>query len=188
MIHLSNHNNMKTINQKSITGICVVLIAIFLFTIAGCVTEQKQDLASESNNDVLAAAYEVDSLYLVAYNNADVDALMKLHWNNPDLLIYPPGVPEIKGYNAVKASYIKDFAASKGAKLEYTSVYNVAYADVVAGGGTYTWTMPEVDGTLTVLHGRYTDIKAFKDGKMVILLDHSSFLDPPTVPDSTSVD
>jgi ketosteroid isomerase-like protein len=178
---------MKKIFSIRNSGISLAFISIFLFSMSGCKTERKPQETAVSTNDVIAAAKEVDSLFLVAYNNADVDALMSLHWNSPDLLIYPPGAPEIKGYNAVKESYIKDFAENKGAKLEYTSVYNVPYADVVAGRGTYTWSKIEADSSVTVLQGRYTDLKAYKDGKMVILLDHSSFLDPPPAPDTTSV-
>src|SRR5687768_12695258 len=105
----------------------------------------RQEKTTVSANELITAANELDSLFLVAFNNGDADAIMKLHWNSPELRAYPPGEMLLNGYDAVKASYIRDFASNKGAKLEYTSTQNVIFADVVIGHGTFRWTMP-VDG------------------------------------------
>lgn len=158
------------------------LIALFLFTMVSCNTEPKQKEATMSEDDLIAAGEELDSLYLVAFNKGDVDALMKLHWNSPDLLAYPPGEQQLNGYDAIKTSYAKDFAANKGAKLEYLSVVNIPMGDGVVGHGKYRWTMPVEGGSPMVMEGRYSDIKEYKDGKMVIVFDHSSFPMPPPPP------
>ncbi len=163
------------------------LIALLLFTVMSCTPETKEQEATMSKEELIAAGAELDSLYLIAFNKGDVDALMKLHWNSPELLSYPPGEQQVKGYDAIKASYAKDFASSKGATLEYLSVVNVPFTDGVAGYGRYRWTMPVEGGSHMVMTGRYSDIKAFKDGQMVIVFDHSSVPMPPPPSDSTHV-
>lgn len=163
-----------TLNLKHLQTGLFSLIAIHIFTLAACTLEMKKEEATMSNEDLIAAGEKIDSLYLVAYNNQDLDALMQLHWNSPELLSYPPGEQEVKGYDAIKAGYARDFAANKGAKIEYLSVVNVPFADGVAGYGRYRWTMPVEGDSLLSGEGRYSDIKMFKDGKLVIVFDHSS--------------
>jgi ketosteroid isomerase-like protein len=161
-----------------------ILSAIFLFMLASCSNDTKKE-TTVSTNDLIAAANELDSLFLVAFNNGDADAIMKLHWNSPDLCAYPPGEIQVKGFDAVKAGYVRDFASSKGAKLEYTSTNNIPFTDGVVGHGTFRWTMPIEGGSPMVFDGRYSEVKAFKDGKMVIILDHTSMPMPPPPSDST---
>lgn len=162
----------------------LILIALFLLTFVRCSNEAKK-AEVVSTADMLAAANELDSLFLVAFNNGDAEAIMKLHWNSPDLRAYPPGEMQVNGFDAVKAGYVRDFASSKGSKLEYTSTNNIPFADGVVGHGTFRWTMPMEGGSPMVFDGRYSEVKAFKDGKMVIILDHTSMPMPPPPADST---
>ena len=162
-----------------------IVISFLLLSIVGCNNETKNKSVAVSTTNLIVAANELDSLFLVAFNKGDADAIMKLHWNSPELRAYPPGEMQIKGFEEVKASYVKDFASSKGAKLEYTKTNNIPFADVVVGHGTFRWTMPMEDGSPMVIDGRYTELKAMKEGKMVIILDHTSMPIPPPPADST---
>ena len=164
-----------------------ILTVAILFTAAGCNIGQKREKPAMSTEELLVAANVLDSLFLVAFNNGDVEAIMKLHWNSPELRAYPPGEMQVHGYDAVKESYIKDFASNKGAKLEYTSVNNIPFADVVIGHGTFRWTMPMEGASPMVFDGRYSEVKALKDGKMVIILDHASVPIAPPPADATQV-
>jgi ketosteroid isomerase-like protein len=58
-------------------------------------------------------------------------------------------------------------------------MYNIAAGDVVLGWGTWTMTIPNGDGTSTVLQGRYSDVKAQRDGQWVYIMDHASVPLPP---------
>lgn len=143
--------------------------------IAGCsAPATKEQTTTRSKEQLIKEGYTLDSLYLEAYNKGDAEALMAIHWNSPELLSYPPGKLEVKGYDAIKAMYAKDFADNKGAKLEYLSVVNVPLGEGVAGYGTYRWTLPVGADSSIVMEGRYSDIKEYRDGKMVIVFDHSS--------------
>ena len=161
-----------------------ILTALFLLTLASCNNEPKKE-AAVSTTDLITAANELDSLFLVAFNNGDAEAIMKLHWNSPDLRAYPPSEMQVNGFDAVKAGYVRDFASSKGATLEYTNANNIPFADGVVGYGTFRWTMPMEGGQPMVFEGRYTEVKAMKDGKMVIVVDHTSMPMPPPPADST---
>lgn len=166
----------------------IFILLVFLFQISsGCNTVSVKKETEISAADLILAADELDSLFLVAFNNGDAEAIMNLHWNSPDLRTYPPGEPQVNGFDAVKASYTKEFAASKGAKLEYLSANNIPFADGVVGHGIFRWSMPMEGGEPMVFEGRYTEVKAFKDGKMVIILDHTSMPMPPPPADTTEI-
>ena len=161
-----------------------ILTALFLLTLASCSTETKKE-ATPSSVDLIAAANELDSLFLVAFNNGDADAILKLYWNSPKLRLYPPGEPQQNGFENVKAWYIKNFASTVGAKLEYISANNIPYADGVIAHGVFRWTMPIEDGSQMSVVSSYAEFKAIKNGKMVIVLDHSSIPMPLSIADST---
>ena len=166
-----------------------ILPAFILLSVISCNVE-KTTTMSYSPDEVMAAAEKVDSLFLVAFNSGNVDAIMDLHWNSPELVAYPPaGDMKMNGYEAVKASYIKEFTINKGASLAYTETKNIPFEDGVAGYGTFTWTMPVEGQAPMVFEGRYSDIKLFKDGKMVIVHDHTSMPMPeePPASDTTTV-
>ena len=145
----------------------------------------KQLEATPSSVDLIAAANELDSLFLVAFNNGDADAILKLYWNSPELRLYPPGEPQQNGFENVKAWYIKNFASTVGAKLEYISANNIPYADGVIAHGVFRWTMPIEDGSQMSVVSSYAEFKAIRNGKMVIILDHSSMPMPLSIADST---
>lgn len=58
------------------------------------------------------------------------------------------------------------------------SNYKVA-GDVVIGWGKWRLTMTPPEGGSVVIEGRYTDVKAQRDGKWVYILDHGSAPLPP---------
>jgi len=148
-------------------------------------SNEAKKAASVSTTDLIAAANELDNLFLVAFNNGDAEAIMKLHWNSPDLRTYPPSETQVNGFDAVKAGYVRDFSSNKGATLEYTDANNIPFADGVVGYGTFRWTMPMEGSEPMVFDGRYTEVKAMRDGKLVIVIDHTSMPMPPPPADST---
>lgn len=176
-------------NKSSVTNVLrmsiFVLTASAVLVFASCNSGTNKDEATVSTTDLIAEANELDSLFLVAFNNGDADAITKLYWNSPELQLYPPGEEKLNGFDAVKSWYVKNFESTKGAKLEYISTNNVPYADGVVAHGVFRWTMPMEGGHPMVVVCSYAEFKAFKNGKMVIVLDHSSMPMPLTLADST---
>jgi ketosteroid isomerase-like protein len=152
-----------------------VIVSFLTLAVVSCNNHQQGKAPSMTEAELLAAANQLDSTFLVAFNKGDVNAFMQCYWNSPELVAYPPArVMQLKGYEAVKEFYTRDFAANKGARLETTSTSNMPFKDVVVGQGTFKWTMPIAGAAPLVLEGRYTTIKALKEGKMVIVHDHTS--------------
>jgi len=150
-----------------------VFYILLLASIISCNAEVNAT-KTVSKTELITAANELDSLFLIAFIMGDVEAIMKLHWNSPELIAYPPGEPQLNGFEAVKASYVRDFSMNKGAKLEYINTNNIPFEDAVIGHGIFRWSMPMEGASPMVFEGRYTEVKAMKDGKMVIILDHTS--------------
>jgi ketosteroid isomerase-like protein len=152
-----------------------VIIFFLTLSIVSCTNQSERDTSLKTEAELLRAANRLDSLFLDAFNKGDVNAFMQLYWNSPDITAYPPArVMRLQGYEAIKAFYIKDFASNKGARLEYTNNTNIPFKDVIIGHGTFKWTMPIAGAAPIVFEARHTVVKAMKDGKMVIVVDHTS--------------
>lgn len=145
--------------------------------ILGCTAE------GESQNQMIAAANALDQQFLAAYNSGDVDGVMATYWNSPDLVSYPPGTMEARGWQAVKDDLAGFFASTPGLKLELIDTHNKFIGDAVLGWGRWRITIPTGEKEPMVLSGRYSDVKAKRNGKWVYILDHASVpLPPPPAP------
>jgi len=128
---------------------------------------------------MVAAADSVDQAFLTAFNAGDVNALMATYWNSPTLVnIGLDGMGGL-GWDNAKAGWELSMAAMPGAQLAFDSSQNIPQGDVVLGWGTWTITIPAGDGTAMMLKGRYSDVKAMRDGKWVYVMDHASVPMPP---------
>ncbi len=130
-------------------------------------------------DQMVAAANAVDSAFIAAFNAGDINALMATYWNSPDLVSINLDGMGGTGWEGPKAGWEATFAAMPGAQLAFPTSYNIAAGSVVLGWGTWTMTIPNGDGSSTVLQGRYSDVKAQRDGKWVYIMDHASVPLPP---------
>jgi ketosteroid isomerase-like protein len=154
------------------TVLCILLFAAAVVA-AGCAP------ARETPEQMVAEAKALDQRWLDAYNKKDLDAIMALYWNSPDLVSFPPGVMEIRGWENVKQGFTKEFAEMKDGKLELMETSNNAAGDVVLGSGKWRFTMTSPLGAPIEVLGRYMDAKAKRDGKWVYIMDHASAPLPP---------
>jgi uncharacterized protein (TIGR02246 family) len=122
----------------------------------------------------VAAANKLDQAFLEAFNKGDAEALSGLYWNSPETVSFPPDALQLRGSVAIREGNVMSVAAMKGAKLEFTETHQRAAGDVVIGWGLYRITIPGANGKTTGMNGRYTDVKAERDGKWVYLMDHAS--------------
>lgn len=126
----------------------------------------------------VAAADALDKSFLDAFNKGDVDALMAMYWNSPNLVSIAPEGMGTKGWDNAKAGFVEMFKAMPGAKFEILTHSNAAHGDVVLGTGTWKLTIPTPVGP-QVVEGRFTDAKMMHDGKWVYVMDHASVPVPP---------
>jgi len=123
---------------------------------------------------MIAAARDVDRHLVDSYNRGDIDGVMSNYWKSPDLIVYPPTALEARGWNAVREMMERGLANAPGAKLELTESRYQASGDLVICWGKWRMTLPSKDGFPFTIEGRYTSLKAQRDGKWVFILDHAS--------------
>ncbi len=134
----------------------------------------------------LAGAKALDEAFLDAFNHGDAEAMAGLYWNSPEMVSFPPDALVIRGHGAIQESTAESLGAMAGAKLEFTESHQIPAGDVVIGWGLWRMTLTPPDGTPQEMVGRYTDVKAERDGKWVYLLDHASVpLPPPPEPETS---
>ncbi len=131
---------------------------------------------------MVAGANAVDSAFQAAFNAGDIDAVMATYWNSPDLVFISLDGVGSTGAESVRADMAGLFASMPGATVEFINPHNVAEGSVVLGWGGFRITMPGDGGVVT---GRYSDVKAMRDGKWVYLMDHASVPLPPPAAEGT---
>ncbi|HEX9658118.1 MAG TPA: nuclear transport factor 2 family protein [Bacteroidota bacterium] len=130
-------------------------------------------------DEMIAAAKDLDQKFVEAYNKGDVDAVMATYWNSPDLVSYPPDAMQAKGWEAAKEGITHALSAMPGFKLELTAPEYIVAGDMVISYGTWKGTVTPPAGEPMTFEGRYSDVKAKKDGKWVYIMDHASVPLPP---------
>ena len=136
---------------------------------AACVTSRP------SNTEMVASAEAVGTRFLDAFNKADLDAIMATYWKSPELVYFGLEGMGVKGWDAVRADWVQTFKALPGAKIKFLEHHDIVWGDVVIGSGTWRVTLPGAQ----VMEGRFTDVKAMRDGKWVYVYDHASVPLPP---------
>lgn len=143
--------------------------------------------AKDSPQEMIAAAKALDEAFVAAFNVGDAEAFAATYWQSPNVVSYPPDVMEVRGADAVTAAAHEMVAAMAGSKLELTEMNYLVADEYVIGWGTWRMTSPGPEGEPVAMEGRYTDVKAKRDGKWVYILDHASVpLPPPPPPNPTS--
>ncbi len=100
---------------------------------------------------------------------------MATYWHSPELVYFGLDGMGMRGWDAVRADMVATFQMLPHAKFEFLERHDDPHGDVVVGWGTWRVTVPGASGAKpTVLEGRFTDLKAFRDGKWVYILDHPS--------------
>jgi len=128
---------------------------------------------------MLEAARALDRDFLAAYNRGDADAVADCYGDEADVVSYPPDQMQVRGRAAIREAARQGFLAMPGARLELTERHARAAGDVVIGWGLWRITLKGADGAPVVLVGRFTDVKAERNGRWVYLVDHASAPLPP---------
>lgn len=130
---------------------------------------------------LVEGAKKLDEQFLEAFNARNVDAMTALYWNNDEVASFQPDLMVAHGPAAVRTYFERAMPAMPpGAKLEILEAHYVPVGDVVMAWGLYRFTVPGPDGKTDATLGRFSDVKAERDGKWVYLMDHGSVpMGPP---------
>jgi ketosteroid isomerase-like protein len=118
--------------------------------------------------EMLAAAKEIDQKSAAAANNKDIATYMTFRWNSPDYTVLDL-TNFVKGFETFKKAYMDWVATLKECKFEFTETQNTVSGDIVIG--QHKWKAENVgpDGVRKHQTGLYSDVKAFRDGKWVVV-------------------
>ncbi len=150
--------------KKYVILLPVLLTSLFILS---CSMEK-----GESEEAMIKASNELDKKFAESFSKGDLNGIMETYWNSPDLVSYAPDIADAANYEKAKQDMTKFFETMKGARLELTNSKNRVEGNVVLGSGNWTLTLPDSAGTK--INGRYSDVKAKKDGKWVYIQDHAS--------------
>ncbi len=142
-------------------------------------TGSDEPMEATDDTALIDAANALDQQFVDAFNAGDADAVAALFWNSPEVVSYPPDAMQARGIDAIKAGWAQALEATPGATLELTESNQFVVGDGVVGHGTFTMTVPVPDEEPTTILGRFTDVKAERDGTWVYLVDHGSVPIPP---------
>lgn len=158
------------------------VVGLLVLSLAACAPPE-QDVEKE-----IAALKAMESEVTAAFLSENVDSLMATYWNSPDLVMYSPDTMEVKGFDAVRASYARFFKMGDVKSFEIIdSKYKVS-GDIAVGWSkwklTYQLTgLPEMQW-----EGRFTGLFMKQAGKWYSAVDHSSMpLPPPPAATSTAM-
>jgi len=163
-------------------------LGIVLMTVAavGCATQPAAP-AGPSEADMVASANALDEAFVAALNSGDVAAMNALYWNDPAVVSFQPDNLVVRGFAGVSEANAAMVTGMQGVQLRIDETHQIPVGDAVVGWGLFTLTMPAADGgQATEISGRYTDLKAERDGKWVYLLDHASVPLPAAAPPTTN--
>jgi ketosteroid isomerase-like protein len=138
-----------------------------LIALTGCAPAP----AKPAPEAMVAAATALDTAFAEAFNKGDVDALDALYWNSAEVVSFPADLMEARGIAAIREANAKTVASLRGAQLTLVESHNIPVGEAVVGWGRFRLTVP---GTPAPIEGRYTDVKAERDGKWVYIVDHAS--------------
>jgi ketosteroid isomerase-like protein len=124
--------------------------------------------------EMVAAAAALDSEYVAAFNRDDADALMAVYWKSPRLISIGLDGSAPQGWEGVSAAWHESMDGNPNSRLELLESNNVAVGEVVIGWGRWRITAARDSGPPEVLEGPYSDVKLFRDGRWVRVLDHAS--------------
>ncbi len=130
---------------------------------------------------MIAAATALDEQFLTAFNAGDVAAMNSLYWNSPEAMSFMPDVMVSRGIDGIRAGNETGIPAmhAAGAALTINESHHIVVGEAVVSWGLWTMTLNGPDGMPTEMQGRFTDVKAERDGKWVYLVDHASVPLPP---------
>ena len=153
--------------MRSLSYAYFATAAFVLF--AGCAPVVEQ----VDTDAMLASAHALDETFLEAMNNGDLEAVVACYAE--DAVSMDPGSMMATGRAAIRESFGGFFSSMQGAHIEILESHDLICGDAVASYGLLRITVPGPDGSETAMEGRFTDLKAERDGKWVYLLDHASF-------------
>lgn len=135
----------------------------------------------QSPAELLAQAANIDKQSIISFNSGekgDLEGYLSHFWNSPELVIVDVG-KLILGFEAWKSEIISQLNQRGASRFSYTQSENIVQGNFVIGHGRYKYVLEKLGAPPKTYEGIYTDVKAMRNGKMVIVTAHYSRVNEP---------
>jgi ketosteroid isomerase-like protein len=130
-------------------------------------------LAQDLNDAVMSANARLDSRFVQAMSNKDIEGAMACLLDSPDLVLVLFG-KVLRGPAAVRQFLTELFASMRTVHLEINEVTHWSLGETVFAVGTATYEFEALDGTRSTLKECWTDARQKVAGRWVYVLDHAT--------------
>jgi ketosteroid isomerase-like protein len=108
-------------------------------------------------------------------SSKDIRGAMSCFVQNPELIVVLYG-EVLRGQNAVRHRISEMFAENESVTLSIDDVKHWRSGNAILAVGTATYRLRGADGTPSVVHERWTDVRRKINGRWVYVLDHAEML------------
>jgi ketosteroid isomerase-like protein len=144
---------------------CALAIALAVMIATGCGPDRKE---------LIRQAQKVDAKFQKAFAAEDVDGLMTLYWNDPEVVMIPIGGPIITGSDGIRKQFQNFFDGTNVKSFSFGDQHYQVLGDSVLGWGTWKIETDPSLGPAAKIEGRYTEVVAKRDGEWVYVFDNPS--------------
>ncbi len=130
-------------------------------------------LAQELSDAITAANRQLDSRFLEAMNNKDVESAMACFLDSPDLVVVLYG-NALRGPAALRQFLSELFSKMRTIRLEINEVAHWSLGETVFAIGTATYEFEALDGAKSTLKECWTDARQKVASRWVYVLDHAT--------------
>ena len=127
-------------------------------------------------------AASVDEAWAKAMKAGDLEAVAACY--APDAIVWPPGGPEARGTQAIRATFEHLLAGNVVEDVAFLDTHYETAGDTSVGWGKIVLTLkPKQGGEPLVAKARFTEVAKLQGGRWVYVVDHvSAEPDPPSKP------
>lgn len=129
---------------------------------------------SPKSDDLAAEARAVDAAFAEAFNRGDLEGMMRSYWISAETLLFPPDQSEARGSDAIRQGFARLLKEQPGARFQLVDPQYRVEGSTVIGTGQWKLIIPAPDGHVTTTSGRFSEVFARRDGKLVVIVDHAS--------------
>lgn len=151
--------------------------AMALLALAGCQKPAAEGDAAAKPADSAADVEAIKQLIADEGKGAstqDIDLTMSVYCNSPDFVLYEAGPYVVRGYDALKETYLAYFKAFPKAEVKAEDVQAYASGDTGFGFSLETWTFTTPDGKKREDLHRVTRGYRKIDGKWCVMHENDS--------------
>ncbi len=168
----------------------VVRLKIFLTLVTliflGLYGFPAQPARADDSDQSIADNQRIEQTLISALSSKDLDAVMKLYWHSPDLVVVFPNGNTVKGWDNVRTAYQGYISAIDSLHGSLSDTTYLTTGDTVLATGLFSYDIVMKGGGGTDHEAaQYVNVRQKKDGQWVIVMDRIQPAAPTPAPSPT---